>query len=88
VSNYEIHIPSKAQRSLNRLPEKVREAAYAFIYGPLAENPQRVGHALHAPFEGQHTAYRGAYRITYQIHEDRVLVEVVSAAHRSDIYRT
>jgi mRNA interferase RelE/StbE len=84
---YRISIPGKAQRSLNQLPEKVREAAYAFIMGPLAENPQRVGHPLNAPFQGQYTAYRASYRITYRILEDQVLVEIVRVAHRSDLYR-
>jgi mRNA interferase RelE/StbE len=84
---YRISIPGKAQRSLNQLPEKVREAAYAFIMGPLAENPQRVGHPLNAPFQGQYTACRASYRITYRILEDQVLVEIVRVAHRSDLYR-
>ena len=35
-----------ARRSLNRLPEKVRDAALAFIGGPLADNPYRVGKPL------------------------------------------
>jgi mRNA interferase RelE/StbE len=84
---YRISIPGKAQRSLNQLPEKVREAAYAFIMGPLAENPQRVGHPLDAPSQGQYTACRASYRITYRILEDQVLVEIVRVAHRSDLYR-
>ena len=34
----------------------------AFVFGPLADNPQRVGAALRAPFLGRHRARRGEYR--------------------------
>ena len=32
-----------ARRALGRLPEKVATAAIEFVYGPLADNPYRVG---------------------------------------------
>lgn len=87
MSAYEIRVSRAARRDLAQLPEKVRNVALAFIYGALAENPQRVGAPLHAPFEGQHKATRGPYRVTYRIVELQVLVEVVKVAHRSDVYR-
>lgn len=87
MSSYEVRLSRAAKRDLGRLPEKVRDVALTFIYGALAENPYRVGAPLGAPFEGQHKAVRGPYRITYQIVEEHVLVEVVRVAHRSDVYR-
>lgn len=87
MSTYEIRLSKAAKRDLGGLPEKVRNVALAFIYGPLAENPQRVGAPISTPFEGQHKAVRGSYRITYRIRTELVVVEVVRVAHRSDIYR-
>jgi len=87
VTSYEIHLSRAAKRDLSSLPEKVRNVALEFIYGALAQNPHRVGAPLVAPFEGQHKAVRGSYRITYRILEAHVLVEVVRVAHRSDVYR-
>lgn len=87
MSGYEVRLSRAARRDLGQLPEKVRKAALAFIYGALAENPQRVGAPLRAPFEGQHKAVRGSYRVTYRIVEQQVLIEVVRVAHRSDVYR-
>ncbi len=87
MSNYEIRLSRAAKRDLGHLPEKVRDVALAFIYGALAQNPQRVGAPLHAPFEGQHKAARGPYWVTYRIIDQQVLIEVVRVAHRSDVYR-
>ena len=87
MRHYEIRLSRAAKRDLGQLPEKVRDVALAFIYGALAENPRRVGAPLHAPFDGQHKATRGPYRIVYRIVEQQVVVEVVRVAHRSDAYR-
>ncbi|MGH8905136.1 MAG: hypothetical protein ACRD0K_01110 [Egibacteraceae bacterium] len=37
------------------MPEKVAMAAIEFIYGPLAENPHRLGHALRFDLECLHS---------------------------------
>jgi mRNA interferase RelE/StbE len=65
----------------------VAAAVVEFLYGPLAENPQRVGKPLRGEFEGQHSARRGQYRIRYRILAEEVVVQVVDIAHRSDAYR-
>lgn len=84
---YSVEWSSPAKRDLERLPEKVALAAIEFIYGPLAETPQRVGHPLRFQLEGLHSARRGDHRIIYRIDEaqQRVIIEVIG--HRSDIYR-
>jgi mRNA-degrading endonuclease RelE of RelBE toxin-antitoxin system len=74
-----------ARRALTRLPEKAATAAVEFIYGPLAENPQRVGKPLRFELEGLHSARRGDFRIIYRIAE---AVTVVAIEHRADAYRT
>jgi len=73
-----------AKRALQRLPEKVATAAIEVIYGPLANNPQRVGKALRFDLEGLHIARRGDYRIIYRI-DDRVTI--IAIEHRADVYR-
>lgn len=81
---YEIAWTPTARRALSRLPEKVSTAAIEFVYGPLAENPQRVGKPLRFDLEGLHSARRGDYRISYRI-ENRVTI--VAVEHRADVYR-
>ena len=76
-----------ATRALQRLPEKVATAAVEFIYGSLAENPQRVGKPLRFELEGLHSARRGDYRVVYEIDETEATVTIIAIQHRADVYR-
>ncbi len=76
-----------AQRNLAGLPEKVATAVVEFIYGALADNPRRVGHELHLELAGHYSARRGEYRIIYLIDDETLMLTVVDAQHRRDVYR-
>jgi mRNA interferase RelE/StbE len=84
---YRIAITARAARDLEPLPHKIAIACVEFLFGPLAENPQRVGKALRAELAGSHSARRGDYRVIYSIREDERVVEVEHIDRRSDIYR-
>lgn len=62
-------------------------AAVEFIYGPLAENPHRVGRGLRLELEGLHSTRRGDHRTLYRIREAERSVLIVAIEHRSDVYR-
>ena len=79
--------PSAARRLAERLPESVAAACVEFIFGPLAENPHRVGAALLPLFAGQWRARRGEYRVRYTIDDDHREVLVLDVDHRRDAYR-
>ena len=85
--SYEVDWAASALRSLDRLPEKISTACIEFVYGGLAENPQRVGRALRFELEGRHSARRGDFRVIYEIDERRRLVTIIAITHRSDVYR-
>jgi mRNA-degrading endonuclease RelE of RelBE toxin-antitoxin system len=86
---YQLRIARPAARALTeQLPEKVAAAAYAFITGPLLDNPHRVGKPLDPPLAPAWTARRGAYRILYTIDDADRIVEVTAVRHRADAYRT
>lgn len=76
-----------AQRALRKIPEKAAAAAVEFIYGSLADNPQRVGKALRYELAGLHSARRGDYRVIYRINADQHVIEIVAIEHRADAYR-
>ena len=57
------------------------------MYGPLADNPHRVGAPLRKPFEGHWRARRGEYRVRYTIDDARAEVVVLDVSHRRDTYR-
>lgn len=75
---------SAATSAIQKLPEKVADAAVEFVYGSLAENPRRVGKPLRFELEGLHSARRGDYRVIYRISD---VVTIVAIDHRSTVYR-
>lgn len=86
-ASYEIEWARPARRALSRIPEKVAAAAIEFIYGPMADNPHRVGHPLRFELEGRHSASRGDFRIIYRIDEEQRVVFILAIEHRADVYR-
>lgn len=84
---YEVKITPSGLRHLDRLPNKIRDAALATIFGPMAENPQRVGKPLMDELEGLRSARRGDYRIVYEILEDEMAVVIHRVQHRRHVYR-
>lgn len=87
ASPYDVVWTGPGKRALRALPDKVATAAVEFIYGPLATNPQRVGHALRLKLDGLHSARRGDHRILYRIDDAARCVVIHAIEHRSDIYR-
>lgn len=84
---YTISFSPCAYRALERdLPEVVAVACAEFIFGPLAENPRRVGKPLRDELAGSYAARRGQFRVIYTIHDERVAVRVITIRHRRDAY--
>jgi mRNA interferase RelE/StbE len=84
---YTVLLSPAAKCAIERdLPEAVAAAVVDFLYGPLAEDPHRVGKPLRLQLEGYWSARRGQYRVIYSIHDDEVLVRAVRISHRADAY--
>jgi mRNA interferase RelE/StbE len=83
---FDVQLRGPARRSLDRLPAKAFEAVVAFMVGPLAENPHRVGKPLRNELEGLFGARVGPYRILYEIDDAIFVVAVIRIGHRSDVY--
>ncbi len=85
MSRYRVEVRPAALRALRKLDPKVRpriEGAIAL----LAEDPRPPASR---PLTGR-PAYRarvGDHRIVYTIHDDLLLVVVVTLGHRHDVYR-
>jgi mRNA-degrading endonuclease RelE of RelBE toxin-antitoxin system len=79
---------SAARRLAEQLPEAVAAACVEFIFGPLADDPHRVGARLRKPFEGQWRALRGEYRVRYRIDDPEETVYVLDVDHRRRAYRS
>ena len=84
---YEIEITPEGLRHLRRLPDRVRNAALETIFGPIADNPHRLGRPLLGELEGLRSARRGDYRIIYEVFDDEQVVLIHRVQHRRDVYR-
>jgi mRNA interferase RelE/StbE len=87
-TRYELLVAPTARRQLAAtLPEPVAVAAFAFVVGPLVDNPNRVGKRLRPPLDDRFSARRGTYRVLYRIDEERRRVTVLGIFARVDAYR-
>ena len=66
---------------------KDRPACLAFIFGPLVENPYRLGGTLRGQLAGLRSARGDSYRITFNVDDERRRVDIVHIDHRGDVYR-
>jgi mRNA interferase RelE/StbE len=81
----EVRITPEGLRHLDRLPEKIRNAALVSLRGPIGENPRRLGKALVGELAGLFSARRGDYRIIYGVDESKT-VTVHRVQHRGSVY--
>lgn len=87
--SFRVVVTRTAARQLaERLPEPVAAACVEFLFGPLADNPLRVGAELRPPFAGQWRARRGEYRVRYRVDHAEGVVYVLDIDHRRDAYRS
>jgi mRNA interferase RelE/StbE len=83
---YRVLILPRAQRQIQSLPVQTRNRISEAI-DSLEKNPRSSGVKK---LKGAEELYRlrvGDYRIIYAIQDDELLVIVVSAGHRRDVYR-
>lgn len=85
---FELRVTKPAQRHLERLPEGTAAAIVELMLTALVDHPHRVGGRLQRELAGLHSARRGAYRVIYEIDDERHAVIVLRIDHRSRVYRT
>ena len=82
---YSVYIKQSAEKELDRLPSKVQDIIIKKLT-LLGENPTPKGVKKLQAKEGYRIRV-GDYRILYIIDESKKKVEIISIAHRKDIYR-
>jgi mRNA interferase RelE/StbE len=87
VATYRIRFQPYARRELDRLPEPAKTRVERAILA-LAFEPRPPGARLLAGTKQPTWRIRiGDYRVLYQIHAHQLIVLVVGAGHRRDVYR-
>ena len=87
MKRYTVVILSAAERQINKLPNAALKRVVNLAES-LAETPRPQGYeSLHGPLKGYFRVRTGKYRLIYTIYDKSVIVTVVSALHRREIYR-
>ncbi|MCK9424964.1 MAG: type II toxin-antitoxin system RelE/ParE family toxin [Ignavibacteriaceae bacterium] len=82
---FEIIIPKPVQKQLNNLPPKIKNQIFEHV-SKLAGEPRPAGSKKLQGYEAWRIRV-GNYRIIYEIEEGRLLIILISIAHRKDIYK-
>lgn len=90
MSEWNVRVLRKAQKSIEKLPKEIRRRVAGFItdterFGPFPEN-WWVEH-LHGSLSDLLKVKFGNYRILYSYEPDSMTVYINKAGHRKDIYR-
>lgn len=83
---YQLLIKNSAQRELDRLPKPDRGRIDRAIQ-QLRENPRPHNSAKLSGVADSYRIRVGDYRVLYQIDDDRLIILVVTIAHRHQVYR-
>ena len=83
---YRVEVARRAAKALARLPRADQQRVRAAVE-LLAVEPRPPGCR---PVVGEPGAYRvrvGVHRVVYEVHDDRLVVQVVRVGHRREVYR-
>lgn len=85
--SYTVQWAHKTVKQLEKL-DRPAQKKIVLAVTKLADNPRPPGVKSLVTRPGEYRIRIGDYRVVYEIHDDRLLVLVVTAAHRREAYRT
>ncbi len=89
MKNYSVEYTKQALKALEKFETDIREKIIEWIETNLqgCENPRLYGKALQGQLKGKWRYRVGDYRIVARIEDDKVLIMILDADHRRQIYR-
>jgi mRNA interferase RelE/StbE len=87
---WNVELSPVADRELSKLDPQHARRILKFLYERLEkmDDPRSIGKAMQGSRLGEFWRYRvGEYRIICKIQDDRLVVLVLRAGHRKEIYR-
>jgi len=82
---YKIFIEKSAQKALAKIIKNEQDRIIGAIQS-LSENPRPVGVKKLSGREAWRIRV-GNYRVIYEIHDDKLVIVVITIGHRKEIYR-
>ena len=85
---YDVKFSERALKALKRMDKYHAKLILAWINKNLAgcSDPRRQGKALIGDKKGYWRYRVGSYRIIAEIDDNRVRINIINAAHRSEVY--
>lgn len=89
AKRWQVEISRTAERQITKLDRKPQQAILRFLRERVAgvDDPRLAGKALHGDRKGLWRYRVGDYRLICEIQDERVVVVVLEAAHRKEVYR-
>jgi mRNA interferase RelE/StbE len=84
--SFRVLIPKAVQKQIDRLPENVRLRIIEKVL-ILKENPRPPGCVKLRAHENEYRIRIGAYRLRYEISEEKSTVVLLHCGHCKDVYR-
>jgi len=83
---YQLKYDKRFCKDLEKIPTQFRERLNKAIEG-LKDAPKPMGYKKLKGYENLYRIRIGDYRICYQIHENVVVVVLITVAHRREVYK-
>lgn len=78
----------RAQKQLKKLDKSISELILRWVHKNLDDclNPRQHGKALTANHAGQWRYRVGDYRLIAEIHDEEIVILILSVGHRKEVY--
>ena len=86
MEKYKVSIKRSAVKEIEAIPQKKERQRIIRCIGQLANNPRPPG-SKKLSGNDKYRIRQGSFRIVYSIEETELIVVVVKAGHRKDVYR-
>jgi mRNA interferase RelE/StbE len=86
MANYKIEIKKSAAKEISKLPKVALKRIVERI-GALGEEPRPKG-CKKLSADEKYRIRVGVYKVLYSIDDDRLIIFVVKAGHRKEIYKS
>lgn len=86
MASYELIWKPSAEKELRKLPREVIarlvELAESLVANPFPPGARKLAGSNHA-----YRIHSGDYRLLYEVHGGRLVVQIIRVGHRRDVYR-
>ena len=88
MTKYRVEWSQRAQKQIRKLDKSISELLLRWVHKNLdnCENPRTHGKALSQNRAGQWRYRVGDYRLIAEIHDDKIVILILSVGHRKEIY--